>query len=187
MADLLAQVQNMADWLLDSRPHTERIEYWDNGNRKVRTHTVVMPSLLDQLRDMVPRSAGAAVEGSIGAAFASKPPLHLEALSRWQEIHADPYWWAQLGIVHELTDTDLRALLSQLRRWYGWCATITGWERTLSPHRATCPQCSERGRLLINLTVGSAMCRDCKATWISEDGSINVLAAHIAEHTQLAA
>jgi hypothetical protein len=202
VADLLDAIRDTADELTEPHQHTERIRDWDgNRNPKYRTHATVQPGLLAQLYDAV-APTGVPAEGSVVAAFASRPPLALEAFDRYTSIGAAVYGWcrslnleprrtiesnirALVGAAATLDPDVARALLSDLRQWRRWAAVLTGWEKIITLYRVPCPlpDCAQPGTLRINLTNATAMCRDCGATWGDDDGSIHILANHVATHT----
>ena len=187
----------VAEELCDPRQFTEPLWRWSPGRHRVRvgTHIVVLPGLLDQLHEAVqPLLSGLNDSGSRGVPK-STPPLQLDALDRWIdiEIHAGT-WMAALGLTVRATPQDnirglvgavrgehAQQLLTDLRRWRGWAATMTGWQTLYTP-RADCPVtgCGERGTLRINLDRKTAVCVACRSTW-SED-VIGLLAEHIRQH-----
>lgn len=205
MLNMLMQIMEIAEALCEPHTHTERIRDWDgNRNAKYRTHTTTQPGLITQLEQSIAKTVSTG-EGSMGGAYGSRPPLALEALSRHLSITvAVMDWCAHLGIVVRATvesniralvgaaatldPDDTRALLADLRRWRGWCAVLTDWEKTHVPHRVPCPvvDCGQPGTLRINLTTKNAMCKACGSTWTEQDGSLGILAEHITAATNAA-
>jgi hypothetical protein len=202
VADLLDAIRDTADELTEPHQHTERIRDWDgNRNPKYRTHTTVQPGLLTQLYQAVAPS-NVPAEGSVVAAFTSRPPLVLEAFDRYTSIGAAVLRWcrslglerrptvesnirALVGAAPRLDQDTARTLLAEMRQWRRWAVVLTGWEKIHTPYRVPCPlpDCGQPGTLRINLTNATAMCRDCGATWGDDDGSIHILANHVATHT----
>lgn len=198
MADVLAAIRDTADDLTEPHQHRERIRDWDsNRNAKYRVHTTTQPGLITQLGQAVTHTNGV-TEGSFGGGYGSRPPLALEALSRHLAITVQVMdWCAHLGLTVRATvesniralvgaaatldHDDARALLSDLRRWRGWCAVLTGWEKLHQPAGVAClvVDCAQVNTLRINLTNKTAMCRACGSTWAEHDGSLGILAKHI--------
>lgn len=202
---VLADITEAADDLSEPHQHRARIREFDhNRNPKVRVHITRQPGLLTQLyQSVIP----AGTHGGSGAATTpgSRPPLALEALSRHVSIVAGINNWcwtldltirptpesnlrALVGAAPTLDPDAQRALLADLRRWRRWCAVLTGWETLWRPAKACCPviDCGKPSSLRINLTAQTGMCQACGATWTADDGSLTILAEHIAATTNAA-
>lgn len=202
--NLLDQILDAADALTEPRMHREPLTRHDhNRNKKtVGWHTTTQPGLLRQLEDAI-TPTGTLTEGALGGSFASRPPLAVEALSRYETIRAGVHRWCyQLNIrvrktvesniralvaaTPMLDDQDARELLANLRQWRRWAAVLTGWEQLYQPSGVPCPvpDCSEVNTLRINLTSKTGMCRVCGAAWGEDDGSIQILAQYIKTVTE---
>jgi hypothetical protein len=126
----------------------------------------------------------------------SRPPLRLEAFSALVAIHREVEEWRDaLGLNRRDTlKGQLRAVCGQptlpepeqvelvrdLRRWYGWAATLSGWITPPEQLAAPCPaliqpadlsqparECAAIG-LRVNFAARTACCVVCRAAW-SED------------------
>lgn len=64
-----------------------------------------------------------------------------------------------------------------VRGWWRQARIIAGWDSPTYRPFATCPSCSKRAGLRINLTSHTAVCVECRTVWGPE--SIGVLAEHI--------
>lgn len=196
---LLDQILDVADTLTEPRFNREPIAYWDNNrHRKIRHHTTMQPGLLAQLYQSVLPTWSSSDEAGGSSVPASRPPLAVEALSLHDEIsmavldHCSEHGLAVrnnvesnlrglVGAVGHLDHDEAKQLLADMRHWRGWCNVYLGWERILLPRGVRCPlpDCGQLNSLRVNLTNATALCRDCKATWGQDDGSIDLLAAHI--------
>lgn len=200
--DPLVEIADLAEELADPRQHTERIYGWTKQrNRKVvRLHTTIQPGLVTQLRDAV-YTLFLTTDGQAprGRATLSRPPLQLEALSRLMDIALDTNEWmhdtrlpnrggiepnirALVGAAPRL-DCDLQHnLLTDLRRWRGWAAVMSGWALPPYQPHVPCPnpECGKHGTLRIVAERQTATCSECKHIWDDTDGSIRMLARYIA-------
>jgi hypothetical protein len=189
----LATIAEAADALTNPIQVRERYEQWINRNRVVKHWTHTMPSLLDQL-------AGAVIPGEVyvedqGGHIVrtprSVPPARLEAVNALIQIEAGAALWVTRSSLKLRIDapSNIRALvgaqvdsdaatgiLNDLRRWYGWAATLTGWERPAWKPSVGCPAC-EAKTLRIHLARKTAACVTCGEAWTPD--TIGVLAAHI--------
>lgn len=195
MTDSLANVGDAADSLCNPiRVHIP-IQYWDdNRNKKVRYHDHTAPSLLDQLHmARIPGLMYVEDDGSrVRSTPRSVPPARLEAINAYLAIEAGAATWVrEVGLsLRDTPASNVRALvgaqaasdtmtmiLSDLRRWYGWAATLSGWERAPWRPDAPCPLCSTRGGLRIHLARRTATCTACGEVWTQD--TIGILGAHI--------
>lgn len=189
----LATIADAADALTNPIQVRERYEQWVNRNRVVKHWTHTMPSLLDQL-------AGAVMPGEVyvedqGGHVVrtprSIPPARLEAVNALIQIEAGAALWVTRSglslresapaniraLVGAQVDSDAaRGILVDLRRWYGWAATLTGWERPAWRPHAPCPACDTKA-LRIHLARQTATCVHCGESWTSD--TIGILGAHI--------
>lgn len=190
-----ASVADAVDALTNPIRVREPIHWWDdNRNRKTRYYQHTLPSLLDQLaRAAIPGEVY--VEDSAGHVRrrpASIPPARLEAINASIQIEAGAAMWmlraglqlrqdAQRNIralVGAQLDSDaLSELLADLRRWYSWAATLTGWERPAWKPRAPCPLCGVVGGLRVRLDRSTAVCANCGEGW--DPSTIGLLADHV--------
>jgi hypothetical protein len=82
------------------------------------------------------------------------------------------------ALVGATTDSDTaKAILDQLRRWYGLAATVAGWERPPWRPDAPCPLCAHRGGLRVRLDRSTATCVECGEAWTPL--TIGLLAEHV--------
>lgn len=190
----LATIADAADSLTNPVRVREPIPYWDaNRNRKIRYHEHTLPSLLDRL--------GAAVTpgevyveddgGHVHRTPRSTPPARLEAINAAMQIEAGAAMWCirlglnlredAVGNIRQLVGANLNSdqaadLLRDLRHWYGWAATLTGWRRPPWTPQAPCPFCGDRS-LRVRLDTKTAACVSCREAW-TED-TIGLLAEHL--------
>jgi hypothetical protein len=190
----LATIADAADALTNPIRVREPIHYWDeHRNRKTRYWTHTLPSLLDQLaKAAIPGEVY--VEDNAGQIHRqprSVPPARLEAINAAIQIEAGAAVWVIRvrlimrqdapsnirALVGAQTDSDTAAdILTDLRRWYGWAATLTGWERPAWRPRAPCPACEQPG-LRVRLAQQTAACVSCGAGWTSD--TIGILADYV--------
>lgn len=64
-----------------------------------------------------------------------------------------------------------------VRYWWRQARIIAGWDSPTYRPFATCPACTARGGLRINLSTHTAVCVDCRTVW--EPTSIGLLAEHV--------
>jgi hypothetical protein len=190
----LATIADAADALTNPINVREPIHWWDeNRNRKTRYWTHTLPSLLDQL-------ANAAIPGEVyvedGAGYVHRtpqsiPPARLEAINASIQIEAGAALWVlRSGLrLRQDAQRNIRALvganldsdtasdvLADLRRWYGWAATLTGWERPAWRPHAPCPACEQHG-LRVHLARQTAACINCGAAWTPD--TIGILGDYV--------
>lgn len=193
----LATIADAVDALTNPIRVRERIEVWDkNRNKKIRWHDHTAKPLLEQLhKAMIPGEAY--VEdgsGRVKRRPRSIPPARLEAISASLMIDAGAMIWViRVGLdLRDTTPSNLRALvgaqtdsdieaaiLRDLRRWYGWAATLSGWERPPWKPDAPCPLCDENGTLRVYLARKTATCVACHESWSEAAGTIGLLAQHV--------
>jgi len=191
MTDLLT-IADLVDNLTNPIRHTERIFDRDlHRNRRLRrVWTVTLPSLLDQLAlAMFPGEVYTEDQPHTRSTPRSMPPARLEAINALLQIQAGTaMWMLRSELPLRLTTTDnLRALVGarpepelqrDLQRWYGWAATLTGWERPPWTPQAPCPGCGNR-TLRVRLDRKTAVCvsEDCDHWWDSDN--IGLLADYV--------
>lgn len=192
----LADIAAVADELTERRKHREPFTVWSPTRHKVdRFHETTVDGLLAQLRTVFVPGRAEQIESGSGVP-SSRPPLHLEAVSRHTMItlEAGRWMWSLRLDQRPTVESNIRALvgsagsmdsdtqaelLAQLRRWRTWCAVLTGWERPPFRPHAPCPACEKTNTLIIRLDTQRAYCRnvDCGSTW--DQSTIGVLAEYI--------
>jgi hypothetical protein len=202
--DLLTRIRDTADTLTEPHIHREPYTVWTGQrHRQTRHHITPQHGLLRQLYNAVLPATIAENDGG-GTIPASRPPLELEALSRFEQITATTRnWCTQAGIrPRGNTESTIRALVAaapnldepqqrdlhaDLRRWTSWCRVYLGYEHIHTARGARCPlsDCHTLGVLRVNLTTSHALCVACGATW--QPDTIGVLAEHIRASRQGAA
>lgn len=200
MTEILQDIADTADELTDPRQHVERIHDRDTEHRNKRLTRVwitTMPSLLDQLAEAVIPGESYVEEESTRQGFGPRPPARLDAVDRLLAIEAGAArWCVSLRMVLRDTaaenirglvgaagtmDSDTRTtLLSELKAWRSWAATVTGWERPPDAPRAPCPNCDAHGSLRVRLDRKTGCCMQCGAGW--DDATIGLLAEHVTRH-----
>lgn len=192
----LGTVADAADALTNPIQVREPIHYWDaNRNRKIKYYEHRLPSLLDQLHAAtVPGEVYIEDQGgTVHRTPRSIPPARLEAINAIIQIEAGAALWvtrshiairqtaasnirALVSVAQTDSDTAI-AILTDLRRWYGWAATLTGWERPSWRPAVPCPICEARGSLRVRLDRQTAMCVSCGEGWTPE--TVGLLAEHL--------
>lgn len=182
--NLVQQVLGLSDELVQPRRHVERRHYWDrNRNRKkLPEHVTLQPGLLAQLHaSAVAPNRLVDESGSCGKPK-SRPPLAIEAFSRWLEISSQARDWCfRLGIhprgiaedniraLDELAprlDADsLEALIQDLKTWRRWAAVMTGWETKLFIPNIECPTCHSFRSIRVNAEIACGYCSECQHYW----------------------
>lgn len=153
---------------------------------ETRHHVTSHPSLIVQLLDAIEPSSSA--EDGKRPAFGSKPTARLEAIDAALRIdHESARWLRNLGHDDPGTTVDCvrglgphaldRDLAADIRRWWSWARTLTGWDTPPWKPANTCPICAERGTLRIRLAHHTGTCTNCWSTW--EPDMIGLLADHI--------
>jgi hypothetical protein len=188
-----------ADELTEPHAHIERIPYWDiNRNRKHREHRTTQPGLLAQLYEAAVDPVKVAQEGGGRIKQKSRPPLAIEAFSRYDDICAGALRWvtsirlasrdtvesnirALVGVAPRFDLDTLDALYQEMKTWRRWAAVMTGWQTQVFRPRITCPICSTRGSIFVNGTEQLAYCGECQSSWEGED------LADMAERVRVAA
>ena len=66
---------------------------------------------------------------------------------------------------------------ADVRSWWRQARIIAGWDSPTYRPRATCPVCSNRSGLRINLGAHTGVCVECRTVW--EPATIGLLAEHI--------
>ena len=193
----LDQIRDYADELTEPHVNRERYEIWTGSrHRKVHHHVTVQHGLLQQLYRAAVLPTEAAIDEPGGGIPASRPPLELEGLSRYDQIETGAVRWcldlelqtrataesnirALVGAAGNLDDQQQKALYADLRRWVGWCRVYLGLEQVRRIPGVRCPisACIQLGTLRINLTTSHGLCTACGATW--DRDTIGVLAEHI--------
>jgi len=190
----LLTIADTADALTNPIQVREPIHYWDaNRNRKTKYHAHTLPSLLDQL-EAAAIPGEVYVEDSAGHVHRqprSIPPARLEAINASIQIEAGAALWMTRAALRLRQDAqrNIRALvganldsgaasdlLGDLRRWYGWAATLTGWERPAWRPHAPCPACEQQG-LRVHLARQTAACVNCGAAWTPD--TIGILGDYV--------
>lgn len=184
MASLIDEIAQLADELAQPHVHAEPYRTWKSRNRKDRLHYTTHPGLLEQLRlrAVDPSKLLNDVGGGASKKPASRPPLAIEAFSRWIDIrHAVAEWGFALGIDYEpvpeegilalskvaitQTETTVQAITRDMRQWRRWCAVMTGWESKVFSPAINCPSCTSFRSIRINSSVGIGFCCECQHSW----------------------
>ena len=192
----LATIADAVD-ALTNPIHVREIIYerQPNGYRKMTREWVhTLPSLLNQLaKAVIPGEVY--VEDDGGHVYRkpnSIPPARLEAINAIIQIEAGAALWMSRGGLRarQSADRNIRALvgapldsdaaaalLADLRRWYGWAATLTGWERPAWRPDAPCPACDVIS-LRVHLARKTAACVNCGESWTPD--TIGILGDYVA-------
>ena len=179
--DLHQMIRELTQPTQHHEPYTRR--------HKPRHHTTNNPPLLHQLDQSAMPSNNHTDDTSTIAG--SRPSASLDAIDTANRIHKDATTWlTTLGYdttgtiidrVHRLTPaaTTHHDLARDIRRWWTWARTTTGWDQPAWQPHNTCPICGKRGTLRIRLDDKLATCinDECRATW--DHTTIGLLADHI--------
>lgn len=197
----LATIADAVDALTNPVQVRELI-YDGVGNRRklVREWRTTAPALLVQLQASV--MPGVAYLEDNGQHHTTKrlfppPPARIDAISALLRIEASVALWCDRGHMKPRDNTtgNLRSLvggrwtsdeaielLQDLRRWYGWAATLTGWERPPWRPDAPCPMCDAFATLRVRLDRKTAVCVECGSVW--NEATIGLLAEFVRRRTE---
>lgn len=202
-AHLLTTIAELAEELCDPRQYREPIYEWVGRNRKLtRVIVTTQAGLIDQLRESVhPTNTG---EGG-HTVPASRPPLQLEALDRLVAIERAAFGWTRAlhlpprgyaeGDIRALVDGAARAdddtrhaLNTDMRRWRGWAAVMTGWASPpLTPYiRCANPECAQLATLRVLPERRTATCAACGHVWDDTDGTFAALGTYVVTQARTA-
>lgn len=191
MTDTLADA---ADALTQPMHNVERVFDRDaHRNRRLKRVWITnQPSLLEQLaKAVVPGEVYMEDQNGAKLVPRSIPPAQLEAINALLMIEAGSVMWVvRIGLTPRETATDnIRALVgasvtsddteqihADLKRWYGWAATLTGWQQPPWTPQAPCPLCDDRS-LRVRFDRKTATCISCGEFW-TED-TIGLLGDHV--------
>lgn len=154
-----------------------------------RQHIVRIPGLLEQLYAAAFDPSMHAEEGGTRMKPRSRPPLAVEAFSRYQDVSRGAQRWVRSVRVEEHADParnirqlvtaaagvrgqylawdeeTTEALLGEMRSWRRWAAVLTGWESPPKRPYIKCPICEGISTIWVNATVEAAYCSACLFTW----------------------
>ncbi|MBX7264937.1 hypothetical protein KIF24_01950 [Micromonospora sp. Llam7] len=173
----------------------------------VGVHTETHDGLLAQLAEIAVHGVTSSTDNPGARPVPqSTPPGHWEALGRGAAIAAEAARWcwdldlplrdttqgnirqlaAAAGELRIVDDDQVAALCRAMRLWRAQAQALIGWTSEAYRPRATCPilTCGKADTLRVNLARKSAFCLECLSVWDDVDGSINVLAEHIAAQTE---
>jgi hypothetical protein len=174
--------------------------YEGTGNRRrlVREWRTTAPPLLTQLAASI--QPGVAyledTSGHVRTTPRSMPPARLDAINALLRIEIGSAVWCGKGGIkaRDSVPSNLRALvgapwhsddaielLRDLRRWYGWAATLTGWERPPWRPDAPCPMCETHGTLRVRLDRKTAVCVECGSVW--NEATVGLLGEYVKRWT----
>lgn len=201
MNKLSLELTGLAEELVLERQHTESRWTWDRNRnkKKLPEHVTWQPGLLAQLYTSAVDPAKWVDDSGAHGKPRSRPPLAVEAFSRYLEIERRAAaWCAQLGhaerrtaqgniiaLVKEaetLDEDTLTELVRDFGEWRRWAAILTGWENKLFVPRIECPVCEEFGSIRISAELGEGFCSQCQHYW---GGAEEIL--HLAKQKQIIA
>jgi hypothetical protein len=201
--DPLVEIADLAEELCDATQHVERIYGWTPSRHRklINEHVTIKSGLIDQLREAIFGTTATEDEGRRSIP-SSKPPLLLEALARLLDITIGSNEWihrtrevnrgdlesnvrALVGAAGRLDSSVRIELLVDMRRWRSWAAVMSGWALPPYQPHVACPMstCGKLSSIRIILERKTGLCVECQTVWDDRDGSINLLAAYIAEET----
>jgi hypothetical protein len=164
-----------------------RVENTVVGEPPVK-HKVRIPSLIEQLYAAAFDPSMHAEEGGSRVKPRSKPPVAIEAMSRFQDIDKAVRRWVRSVRVEEHVQLDrnirelvtaaagqrgylawdsetIEALLLEMRQWRRWAAVLTGWESRAWQPRIKCPVCEGKSTIWVSDALRTAYCSACLFTW----------------------
>jgi hypothetical protein len=198
----LATIADAVDALTNPILVRENIyETLRGGHRKlIREWRATVPSLLDQLAAAVEPGAAYVDDDPEHTPVAPAPrsiaPAQLDCINALIRIEAgvtvwcnraDLDWRAELTttmrslVGARLTSDHREALLDDLRHWYGWAATLSGWQRAPWRPDVACPACDNKYTLRVRLERKTAVCVECGAYW--DEDTIGLLGDHVVAET----
>lgn len=205
---LVDDIRAYAAQLANSYRSTETVYRKTRGGRikLVGVHTQDHDGLLAQLADVAVYGVTSSTDiGGARPVPQSRPPGTWEALALYTHIDAEVAGWcaaldlARRGSVQadirQLTgaagepriveDHQVATLCAAMRGWRARAQAQIGWTTAAYQPRATCPvlTCGRGGTLRVSLARRAAYCTECLSVWDDSDGSITVLAEHIAAQT----
>ena len=189
--DLHAMIQEL------TQPTQHRELYM--RKRKPRYHVTSNPPLLVQLGASAMPSYDH-IDGA-GKVAGSRPTANVDAIDTANRINTQALAWLQhynldttgntLDHIRRLAPTATAGHCHQpkprngccphhdIRRWWTWARTTTGWDQPpWQPHN-TCPLCGTLGTIRVRVTEKLASCTndECRATW--EPDTFGLLVEHI--------
>lgn len=190
-------VVDMVRELTERHTHREHYQVRRGSTWYGEDHLTTVPPLLDQLWD-APTQGGVGEEGP-RAGFASRPAARLEALDVAARIDLEVGRWVRdlgendpidtsacLRLLHSLlpaaAEDTRKAVTRDVRRWWVQARIATGWDSPPWKPDNTCPVCSERGTLRVNLAAQGGFCTACHETW--DEANIGLLADHIRSESE---
>lgn len=193
----LATIADAVDLLTNPILVRERIyDTAPNRHRQLkRVWEATVPSLLDQLQAaIVPGVAYVEDDGHHGHATPrSIPPAQIDAINAVLRIEAGVTVWCNRAdldwrgtlaanvrslVGARLTSDHREALLDDLRHWYGWATTLTGWLRPPWRPDTPCPACETKHALRVRVERKTAVCVECGEYWT--ENTIGLLSEIIA-------
>jgi hypothetical protein len=153
----------------------------------IRTHRVILPALLVQLKLAVEPST-AAERGARG--YASSPAARVDAVDCLAGIDHDARWWHYVltgrrtwahlpDVLRRLVglpaeQREARDLAKNADRWVTWAQTVTAWDEPPARPNIQCPECGWRGGIRLRVDPVTVVCVECRTTWRG-DAEIAVL------------
>lgn len=190
MTEQLVALGDLISALADPYTHAESYPVQVGTKTELRVHRVKMPPLIDQLGDEV-EPGGIGADGK--SIPSSRPSAKIDVIDRLVAITNGVNTWLSVyepGRTKEpirdrlkalvgqpWTDTELRDVVYDARRWLTWAKVSTGWDTRPWAPNVQCLACGERGTLRIRLDPGNAYCISCEAAW--DEYTIGLLAEGI--------
>lgn len=199
----MTDLQTIADAVdaLTNPQQVRELIYEGTGQRRklTREWRTTAPPLLTQLAASVMPGVAYLEDqgGHVRTSPRSIPPARLDAINAMIRIEAGAGLWCTRGYLKPRDDltSNLRGLVSgrwtsdeaiellqDLRRWYGWAATLTGWERPPWRPAAPCPMCETHGALRVRLDRKTAVCVECGAVW--NEATVGLLGEYVRRWTE---
>jgi hypothetical protein len=189
MADLLALAKELAE----PHVHVESYHTWKNRNRKNHEHRTVHDPLVTQLHTAATDPARLLddVGGGRSNKPASRPPLAIEAFSRWLAIrdrvagwlrvlHLEPRDSPEAGIRSlaiysmNLDQGTAQSLVRDMKMWKTWCGVMTGWGSKVLCPAVGCPVCESFRSIRISCDTGEGFCVECQHAWVTMEDLISL-------------
>ena len=180
---------------INKEPYTHITVIEGRAKLKPKVHKTEVPSLLDQLRQLL-EPGGIGDQGPSHPS--SRPSFRAEAYDVLLGIDRAAQMWLRynkLETRHSI-EGDLRQIVGatgtmlehavfnlamEAKQWRVWARIATAWDMPARTPHNTCPLCGQYGALRIRLDLGvgtgEAMCVACNEAW--DNFNIGLLAEHI--------
>jgi hypothetical protein len=200
MTDIHTIVTQLTSWHTHRQPYTQEL----SGITYAAHHTTNVPPLITQLAQaQVSKSgeeSGNGAKSKPTAHIEALDTLHLidRAAAKWIRQLGEDDPSNTIACIRKLYGLaanakfcgntpktqnrqticcDTHRIERDIRSWWTQARIVSGWDTLPWRPNNTCPMCSERRTLRIRSDDKTAMCVNCRETWMS--GNLGLLAEHI--------